>query len=218
MFGSKVCLDIETVANERAPSWFSKVEVKAPSNYKDEDKIKAYVESARNKLGSKSALTWHTGKAFSFALADINNDETLFMHSLDEVELLKTIATECAGREVYTKSGKLFDFPFLVGRFLANSVPLPAFLVQKTFQYDVDDFFSWSQSNGQRMSLDAYAHGLGITGKTGSYDMAQKLYTEMITGGSNVAKLEQELEDYNIQDVLIVREIVRRYQGIGLTC
>ena len=210
---SRCCLDIETVENERAALWYGTVEVKAPSNYKDQDKIDAYIAAARNKLGSKAALTWNTGKMVSFAVCGVKETSEQFFWGLDETELLLKLIEVVGTREVYTKSGKLFDFPFLVGRLLANNIEVPTFLRQKSLMLDVDDFFSWSSANPQRMSLDAYAHGLGISGKAGSYTLAGDLYTAAITGGETT-ELEAQLKEYNIQDVLIVREMVRRYLGI----
>ena len=215
MMSSRVALDIESVSNERAAEWNSKKEIKAPANYKDPDKIKEYVARERLKLGSKDALSWVTGKLFSFATVDIKTGEPFFLHSLDEKELLLEITDQCSGRDVYTKSGKLFDFPFLVGRYMYNKLPVPTFLIQKSFQHDVDDFFSWSSSNPQRGSLESYAHGLGISGKHGDYKTAEKLYTAMLIGDSTPEMVE-ELKVYNIQDSMIVREMVQRYYGYSL--
>lgn len=211
---SRICLDIETVENENAPKWWANVEVKAPSNYKDQEKIDKYIADARMKLGGKSALTWHTGKVLSFATCGVADDtDPFFFWSIDEAEVLKKLIEAVGTREVYTKSGKLFDFPFLVGRLMANNIEIPTFLRQKSLMKDVDDFFSWSQSNSQRLSLDAYAHGLGIAGKSGDFKVINYLYGAALMG-EDTTELEAKAKEYNIRDVLIVRELVRRYSGV----
>ena len=208
---ARICLDIETVGNERATEWFAKTEVKAPSNYKDQAKIDKYVEDARRKLESKAALTWHTGKVFSFAVCGVHDDNATFVHGLNEEAVLNSLTELVGDRTVYAKSGKLFDYPFLVGRYLANDIQVPSFLRDKNRMLDVDDFFSWSQSNNQRLSLDAYAHGLGISSKAGDFSVVQKAYDALVTQSDEAEGLIEQLKAYNIQDVLIVRELVRRY-------
>lgn len=213
MMESRCCLDIETVRNERAGDWYADVKVSAPANYKDPDKIEAKVKELRGKLEEKAALTWHTGRVISYAVCGVKTDGAVFEWDLDEAVLLRKLAETIGTREVYTKSGKLFDFPFLVGRYMANKIEVPTFLRQRSLQFDIDEFFSYSSANQQRMSLDAYAHGIGMSGKAGNYKLADALYYAAISG-EDTKEIEKELEEYNIQDVNIVREIVRRYTGV----
>lgn len=211
-WGSRIALDIESVPHERADDWYSGVSVKAPSNYKDEAKIKAYVDAARAKLGQKAALSWHTGKVLSFAVADVKTNESLFFWGLDEVKVLDQLELYCTGRTIYAKSGKLFDYPFLIGRYMANKMPVPRFLKSNETKKDVDDFFSYSNANPQRGSLQAYAHGLNIAGKDGDFSIASKVYYDSLAGLLSEDDVKK-LETYNKQDALIVADMVRRYEG-----
>ena len=207
-----VSLDIETVPHETAEDYLSNVKVSAPSTWKDKDKIKQREEENRSKLLSKAALTWYTGKVFSFAVSPIDGSEPVFFYSLDEKEVLKQISKVCSGKIVYAKSGKLFDYPFLIGRYLSNEIVIPQFLKDSTSKLDVDDFFSYSSANPQRSSLEAYAHGLGISGKSGDFGIVGKVYNALMLGDCKQEDID-ELKQYNIQDAVIVSEMVRRYRG-----
>jgi len=209
----QIGFDIETVMNERAPQWWDTVKIEAPKNFKDPEKIKAAIDEKKAKLYSKSALTWHTGKVFSFAAVSVKNPkETKFFHSLDEKEVLNEIAKACNGKEVFAKHGKHYDYPFLVGRYLANSIAVPSFLRGKQMAREVNDFWSYSQSCDQILNLEATAYGLGIEGKFGDFKIVGQVYDSLITNTCTPEMLKQ-LEDYNIQDAAIVAEIVRRYNG-----
>jgi hypothetical protein len=55
--------DIETGANDQSQTYFEKyADVQAPSNYKDPDKIKSYIEEKRKSLWDGSALKPYTGQ------------------------------------------------------------------------------------------------------------------------------------------------------------
>ncbi len=60
-----MAIDIETASQgKRAKELHAVTHIKAPSNYKDQEKIDAYIATAREKLGDRDGLGWHTGKAF----------------------------------------------------------------------------------------------------------------------------------------------------------
>jgi len=211
-----IAIDIETVRHERADAWWNKTEIKAPANYKDQVKIDAYIKEKKAALGSKSALTWHTGKVFSIAFGNIEGDTIDFNVDLDEAKLLTYLSdmtNKVNIQKVYSKSGKTFDYPFLVGRYLANKLTPPRFLSERSCLYDVDDFFVYSAASSQRMSLEAYAYGLGIEGKFGDYTIVDKVYSGMITNTCSEDDLSL-LMKYNKQDVEIVKEMVKRYYGM----
>ena len=86
-----IAIDIETVPLQNHMEWWAKSEVKAPSNYKDETKIKEYIDKAKSELGNKSALTWHTGKVASFSIVDIYTMAVSHYASVNEIELLDKI-------------------------------------------------------------------------------------------------------------------------------
>lgn len=208
-----IAIDIETVANEESTAWWDEFEIEAPKNYKDPEKIKALEIEKRKALYGKSALTWHTGKVFSFATVSIEDPtKKFFMHSLDEKDLLETLSLYCKGQELWSKSGLTFDYGFIVGRMMKHGVDVPTSLDKFQLAKDVDNFFGRSAASGQRLSLNAYAHGLGIGGKDGSYKIVGKVYDQMITGDVNEADVE-ELKRYNLRDAEIVAEMVRRYRG-----
>lgn len=213
----RMILDIETVKHENADTWWLTKEVKAPSNYKDEEKIKRYIEDARKKLGSKSALTWHTARMFSFSYSFTDSDEIFFAFDLDEAKLLSKLHDISKHHTIYTKGGKGFDFPFLIGRYMAHSLPMPMFLKNSSSRHDVDEFFSYSMACDQRGSLDMYAFGLGIEPKKGTFQIVEEVYADMLIGNNDDEAKERlaKLEEYNKHDVYIVKEMLRRYELIN---
>lgn len=210
--GHQIAIDIETVVNERAIEWWDKAPIEAPKNYKDPEKVEAYIKAKKAEKYTKSALTWHTGKLFSFATVNVKDPtDIFFQHSLDEKRLLETIAVACSCMELWSKSGLDFDYGFIVGRMIVHGVKVPASFYKFQMCKDIDTYFG-RRGCGQILSLEAYAHGLGIEGKFGDYKIVGETYDAVVTGTCTQEQVDK-LEKYNVQDAAIVAEIVRRYNG-----
>jgi len=212
--------DCETAENSRAVGWIDKIHLSAPSNYKDPVKIKAYLDDQRAKLLSKSALSWWTARIVSIAIVNINDlTDVRYCFNVNEKELLKDIAVQLSDvSHLYGKTSNTFDQPMLVGRFLANNLPVPTVLKQKNT--DIDNYFGWSSQSSQRGSLDAYLYGLDLEGKPMKGSMVPKMFAKYLVNLALKKNPEdqehflRELKEYNIFDSMAVAQIVRKYEGI----
>ena len=216
-------IDIETVSQgKRAIDYTGQLELKAPSNYKDEEKIAAYVEKEKVKLQSKHGLHWWTGKVISVAIVDVfgNNEDQVFMGH-DETKILKELngVIGTGYVKLISMRGQTFDYPFLVGRFMANYIQIPR--VFKTGRFgllDVENFFGFSSASGQRGKLDDYAHGIGFAGKPGELDgsKVQGLYDTIMAADMEDDRLTavaawKQLEKYNLHDAQVVKALANLY-------
>jgi len=209
--------DIETADNEQANEYFAKVHVKAPTNYKDEEKIKKYIENQRSILSKKAALSWFTGRVISYAIVDIDNPKTVrYGFDIDEKKLLTKFNADMADvSTLWGMNNKSFDNPFLVGRLLVNNLPIPQALKQRA--NDINDFFGWSSQSSQRGKLSDYLFAFGIKEKPMDGSQVPVLFNNIIHAlmSKNIEEaksLKKKLKDYNIFDAKAVASIVRRYE------
>ena len=208
----KWSIDIETYRNDRAFVYTDKVKIPAPGNIKDEKKIEAAIAKKRKDIADKHALTWWTGKIISVALSPINELEPpVCFYSHDEKEILVNLTyfLEEKASSLVGKSSKTFDFPYLVGRYMANELPVPSTLKDKNLLYDIDDFFGWSSASGQRGKLDAYLHGIGFDLKPMDGSMVGELYENILSEKDTW----EELVNYNIFDAVATAKIAKLYWG-----
>ncbi|WP_373092650.1 hypothetical protein, partial [Zhongshania sp.] len=178
-------IDIETVSQgKRAVDYTNSKHYAPPKNIKDPEKIDANIRGQKEKAARTHGLSWTTGKVLSVALVNVFNQEEQYVaasHKEYEVlgkldELLDTPAP------IYLigKTSATFDFPFLVGRYLFHDEGVPRVLRRRWNLLDVDNFFGWSASSGQRGKLDDYAHGLGIHNKPMHGSQVQDLYNTIV--------------------------------------
>ena len=209
--------DIETATNDRASDWFDKVEVKAPSNYRDPAKIEAYITDQKAKLMNKGALSWATGRVISCAIVNIDDrSDVRYNFNINEKELLKDISVQLSDvSTLWGMNNQNFDNPFLIGRFMFHKLPVPQILKDRA--NDINNFFGYSSQSGQRGSLDSYLHGLGMELKPMKGSQIPKMFTEYMFNLMLKKNPEQQehflrtLEEYNISDAVAVADIVERY-------
>jgi predicted PolB exonuclease-like 3'-5' exonuclease len=213
-------VDIETVSQgKRANDYTDNKEYKAPSNYKDQAKIEAKVEEQRQAARGKHGLHWFTGKVCSISFVDVfGNDEPVSFYGFDESEILLNAIQYMEGSKLVGMNSKNFDFPFLVGRYMANGLKVPTTLKQRTFQYDVNEFFGWSNASGQRGSLNDYAQGIGYKEKPLTGNKVQGIYDTALDAhmkGDDVALKAawKQIVDYNVHDCEVVKSLARAYYG-----
>lgn len=207
-----IVFDIETVSNEKADEYFKNRTYSAPSNYKNEDKIKEAIEEKRLKDKEKAALHWWTGKIICISAYNIIKEHKTFYSGFDEKKILCDFFDMLNG-EPFTylvgKNSKSFDIPFIVGRAMAHDIGLPVQFRDHTPRTitDVDNIFSYSSACDQVTSLDNYAFGLGIAGKTMSAKSVADYY---IMAGLNI-EAWNTIKEYCDHDVMITSVMFTRF-------
>lgn len=219
-------LDIETAGNEKAAAFNDKFaeEIKAPSNYKDQEKIDAYIAEKKLEIGNKDALSWTTGKIVSIAMvnvADIGREKkeykTIAFAGANEKALLEAWSAEMdkASNNIYQLVGKnsvLFDFPFLKCRLMVNGLKTPQGMKNSYNLLDIDQLICPRSGGNQVPSLDKMAFACGLEPKSMKGWQVPKLYSEAVAAkslGNNdkYAEIMNTIKDYNIKDAEITATI-----------
>lgn len=207
--------DIETVPNAFASQMIADRKYSPPANYKDPEKIERWLIEKRESEMEKAALHWTTGKCCCIGVS--NGVQKNFFTSTIEREILEDFAIYVLGKldEVgrnehgfpaisteptyfVGKSNEYYDRPFLIGRYLANNLPVPRFL--KHQHVDIDKFFGYRSD--QACSLDNMAKGIGIESKLGDGSQVYAWYQEEDWG---------HIIEYCERDLDITEEIYLRY-------
>lgn len=208
--------DIETYHNMKSLE-YDDTDVKAPGNYKDPDKIEHYIANARAKQIEKHPLYWWTGKIICIVARKFKSDEPqhVIFSGEDEKIILEHFTTFLVGDVCNTvhligKSSNHFDIPFIIGRYLANDMPIPNALTLRGWNECIDDLLSYSKHCDQRTSLKNYAFGLNIEGKSACAEQSLGWYRNILAG-ENPKENWDKIIGYCMQDVNIVWEFARRY-------
>ncbi len=212
-------LDIETTSQgKRANEWTDNMPVKL-GNIKDLAKIESKKKAVRDEARSKQALHWATGKIVSLAMVNVfdTTDRHVFW-GFDEVEILTYACEKMKGCKLIGKSSQTFDFPFIVGRLIANKMTVPAVLRQRSRMFDMDNFFGWSSASGQRGSLAMYSHGLSLDDKLMDGASVPVLYSNAIDAKikgdtQEVMRIWDKIAEYNLDDCDKVAHAARYYYG-----
>jgi DNA polymerase elongation subunit (family B) len=206
-------IDIETVASSNQElAEFLAGTVKAPSNYKDAEKIAEYVADAKKTILDKTVFDGAFGQivSISWAFGDgvVN---TLTRQKNSEKEILEQFMSSVIDNTFYTVVGfnhVAFDLPFIVKRCivlgvvgLAGSLPVSP----KPWDDNVFDIMvKWDAKNPISLSKLAYALGIESDNKYTGADVA-----DMVALGE-----WDELERYNADDVRLSREIHKRMTAV----
>jgi DNA polymerase elongation subunit (family B) len=173
-------IDIETEPQPQDQAMRFAPEFTAPSNYKDSDKIKAYIESARSDWLENCALDAMTGQVLAVGCADETGKiETFDIAQYTERELVeRTLGSidHCLlqGGKLIGYNVRHFDLPFLCRRAYVHGVRVPLILaetVQNRYSRTVIDLMEvWlcGDRNFKGQSLDNVAKACGVGEKTGS--------------------------------------------------
>lgn len=204
--------DIETVPNERAAKYLEQAKYEAPSNYKDQDKIAAYIENAKKKDLEKAALYWWTGRIVAIGYRSTFMSCAFTIMGKDEADLIKCFFGVLCAEEKRSlcenffpigKNSKNFDIPYIIARAMYHDLGIPACLKQRRGLSDIDEIFGTSSSS-QKGSLADYAFGLNLDGKLGSGEMVKDWFADEDEGWNKI-------KAYCSQDVEITHEIISRY-------
>lgn len=190
--------DIETVADLSA---IDSIDVKVPSNYKDEAKIEAYIAEAKAEAIAKMALDPDLGmiKSISSGLSK----ETIVCRMTDEASMLKDFWSEwkdnymlCCGYNIIG-----FDLPFMMRRSMALGVSIPGGSVdlRKYQKFPTLDLmgvlFNWDRAKSLKWVVKRY----GIQNDLPDLD------------GSKVATMDDEtLAKYSINDVKLTMDLYQK--------
>jgi len=213
-------IDIETVSQGKVAKDYTDNQSYALGNVKDPVKIEAKLKEKKGEAAKKHGLSWWLGKVCSVAIIDLHSDSNCVMYGYDEKEVLQQLSDYINSGPVKLigKNSQTFDFPFLIGRYMANGLPIPGVLKKRGSCLDVENFFGYSSASGQRSKLCNYAHGLGIGEKTLHGSMVQELYSTAVMAKMEGKKKEEKatwksITDYNLQDSQIVKEMALKYYG-----
>lgn len=173
---STFIFDIETGPRSRAELAECVPTFEAPSNWKDPEKIRAYVAEKEVEWFQSAALSALTGRVLAIGYANEDTGEIGFFATGDEAADLAAFwhliaPTGYLNADLIGFSSNRFDLPFLIRRSWHHRVPVPADIVSGRWLpsqcRDVLD--TWRCGNREdSVSLDRLAQFLGVGRKTGS--------------------------------------------------
>ena len=208
---ARVVYDIETAAGPTAESYWTGKKIKAPSGWKDEEKIKAREEEKRLEYREKSGL--YPWTAVVTTICTMDQDGLHKFYGNDEKKILTDFGDYITALEkrwgkvqLIGKNSKNFDQPFLVARYIAHNLGVPDSLRPTHDPKDIDECLGFSSAS-IRGSLSDYAYLLGVKGKTSHGSNAQAMYDATAFDESKW----DELVEYCAQDVMITNEFLERY-------
>lgn len=210
-----VYLDIETCPAD--PATFT-AEVSAPSNYKDPEKIAAYIAEARAAAHGKTSFDVHAGRLLCAAVAvDGERPEVTYDESLsDPCAVLSAVADACReaserGRGRFSVCGHniaAFDIPWLWRLSVKHRHPLAGLLPYRKWGDGlIDTMQLWSITNPKDYTkLDTIARFLGYAGKDAGMDGAE-VWPAYQRGE------HERIRHYCAKDVDLTRSIYLRMVG-----
>ena len=202
MNDSILFFDIETEMNPEALEFIQ--EPKAPSNYKDPDKIKAFIEEKRAEIITKAALDEDYGRiiAIAYSLGD-NPIEVITGSESDILKKFWNLYKSANGISCgYNIIG--FDLPYLMRRsfYFGIKIPIIPSLAKYRSHPTIDlmgILYNWGQDKGLKWVCKRY----GIDNPLPDLD------------GSKVAEMDIDtLKEYAANDVRMTVELYNKMQGI----
>lgn len=164
--------DLETVGLDDAASWVEDEPISAPSNYKDPEKIAAYIKEATEKRQERFALDADTCRIVALGYWDIGEGDPTVVLCRDEAEERHALT---AYWDSYRQKGTRiigyniirFDLVVLLLRSLFLNVKAPEMVIApawKTYHIDLYERLSLGGARDRKdvKSLKFYAKKLGI--------------------------------------------------------
>lgn len=209
-----IVLDIETAPIADVQTYLEPVS--APSNYKDPEKIKAFIEEKTIEKANNAGLDADLGQivCIGWLREDIDKAPRL-MVCRDEHEERQALTALwgdiLSGGDLITFNGFRFDLPFIMRRSLYLRVPYRALSIDR-YRSNHIDLFQKLTFNGQidGHSLSFYAQRFGLTG-------------DLDVKGSEIAALARAgqwdaIKAHCEQDVWWTADIAKRlgyWDGVG---
>ena len=209
-----IIFDIETRANKEALGFLP--EPQAPSNYKDEAKIKAYVEEKRIEQVDKAALDPDYGEIIAIGIAfldpfygrtgNLKSEEYMTHYHFSEVEMINRF-WECYRKNNSCSCGYNiigFDLPYLLRRSFALGIqPLTIPDLRRYQTHPTLDLmmvlYNWQNFKGLKFVAERY----GILNPLPELN------------GSMVADMDYEtLHAYVRNDVLMTYYLYKKMKGV----
>ena len=213
-----IILDIETIGHPDAAQWLEPIEPgDAPANYKDPEKIAAYVAEAHakavaardGKLGLDPdccqivALGWHV----------VGGDDPTCLITKDEAEeaeALRQFADAYAAPQgqqetrIVTFYGRAFDLPVTMRRAMWLGIKFPAFNLDRYRSPHIDLYDVLTYNGALRQ-----AHSLAFYGKRGGWGTLDKV------DGADVATLAKAgdwdaIRDHCLSDIGLCHALANR--------
>ena len=180
-----IFFDIETGPLPRAEVECFMPNFDAPSNYKDAEKIAAYISEKESAWLKKAALSSTTGKVLAIGYCTSDSDVSIIEG--DETEILTAFWNTVTYHGAFLQklvgfNSNEFDIPFLVRRSwkLGIKVPSSLFKMSRGRVYlnesCIDMLDYWSFGTRDSIKLNDMAKFLGVGEKNGSGDDFAKTY------------------------------------------
>lgn len=201
--------DIETEVNAEALEYIP--EPKAPANYKDEEKIAAYIAEKKAEITSTAALDADYGKIVAISMqvgtnvkpkAYLVGDEDMQTET-DLINHFWSVYKACYGWSCgYNIIG--FDLPYLLRRSFDLGIKVPVFPVLAKFRTEptidlMGILYNWGQAKGLKWVCKRY----GIKNDLPDLD------------GSQVATMDRDtLRAYATNEVKLVVDLYQRMSGV----
>ena len=112
-------IDIETKPNEDLSALFN-ADIKAPSNYKDEEKIRAYIEKAKADSVKKMSTSTHYSSIDMVGVKILNGQPQILCF-----ERFAEILQDDQNARFITYNGKSFDIPVIIMNGMYLNIDLP---------------------------------------------------------------------------------------------
>ncbi len=168
-------IDIETAARPTAEIEALLSAVTPPSNYRDPEKIAAYISEKRSQQLADAALDATLGRILVIGL--LKNGAPLLLDDDDEAEKLSAFWYHLNNQflqngKIVTFCGHRFDLPFAARRSWALGVPLPYWWSidngrpPRTHFIDLAEVWACGDRS-ETISLDRLGKFLGLGGKNG---------------------------------------------------
>lgn len=212
----EIYIDIETLPGPERPS---PEDIEAPKNFKDPAKIRAYQQEKLEETYRAQALDSMQGRILcigwavgddpvSTLCAGLNKveDEAALLHAFQDTLLDYFIDLE--GLEWTGHNIRTFDLPWIWRKALKYRLFSLARIIPRG-RYDKrikDTLEIWAADYRDRVSLEAIARFLGLTGKTAGLD-GSKVYDFWLEGRL------QEISDYCARDVELTRQVYQIISG-----
>lgn len=212
-------LDFDVESFEDNIDEFAKIcKIRPSKNLKDPEKIKKNIGEKLAKIKSEAALSWYTSRPITICLFDPVLNKSFSFNDPNPKDLLNnfcnTLVCDYPDHILCGKNSIKFDLPIITGWLIKYDLGVPEHfkrhLAGRPLQ-DIDNIFGFSTTmNSQISTLENYAFGMGIKGKTLEGSKVGDLY-KLFQMTNDTSKLN-EIVDYCHNDVAIVSEFRKRFQ------